>query len=157
MKILLAVDTSAFAETAARAVIERFSTRGNEVRVLHAAEWEQHLPPPYFFAQGADAAKAVLAFREQHLREADEHVKGIAEQLRTAGFTVTTEVCPEGDPREAILDAAAKWAADLIVVGSHGRTGLDRFLLGSVSERVVRHAPCSVEVVRPKPVPAGRT
>jgi nucleotide-binding universal stress UspA family protein len=47
-----------------------------------------------------------------------------------------------------ILDTAAKWHADLIVIGSHGRKGLDRFLLGSVSEAVARHAPCSVQIVR---------
>jgi nucleotide-binding universal stress UspA family protein len=47
-----------------------------------------------------------------------------------------------------IIDHAAEWHADLIVAGSHGWEGLNRFLLGSVSESVVRHAPCSVEVVR---------
>lgn len=41
------------------------------------------------------------------------------------------------------------WNADLIMLGSHGKRGLDRFLLGSVSEAVSRHAPCSVEIVRP--------
>jgi nucleotide-binding universal stress UspA family protein len=47
-----------------------------------------------------------------------------------------------------IVDRAAEWHADLIVLGSHGRHGLDRFLIGSVSEYVARHAPCSVEIVR---------
>jgi len=46
------------------------------------------------------------------------------------------------------LDAASEWHADLIMVGSHGRTGLDRLLIGSVSEVVARHAPCSVQIVR---------
>jgi len=53
-----------------------------------------------------------------------------------------------GIPKVVIIDDAKKWGADLIVVGSHGRTGLDRFLLGSVSEAVARHAACSVEIVR---------
>lgn len=47
-----------------------------------------------------------------------------------------------------ILDEATHWGADLIVVGSHGRRGVDRFLLGSVSEAVALHAACSVEVIR---------
>lgn len=55
-----------------------------------------------------------------------------------------------GTPEEAILDEAEKWDADLIVVGSHGFKGLDRFLLGSVSHDVAIHAPCSVEIVRSK-------
>ena len=68
-------------------------------------------------------------------------------KIREAGFQVDTAVY-EGAARAEILDASAQWHADLIVVGSHGRKGLDRFLLGSVSEFVARHAPCSVEIVR---------
>ena len=54
----------------------------------------------------------------------------------------------EGDPGEAIIEAARSERADLIVVGSHGRSGVGRFLIGSVSDHVVRHAPCPVLVVR---------
>ena len=53
-------------------------------------------------------------------------------------------------PEEAILDDAEKLDADLIVLGSQGFKGLDRFLLGSVSHDVAIHAPCSVEIVRLK-------
>ena len=70
-----------------------------------------------------------------------------AQALRTAGFKVATTT-EEGNPKSVIVDFAAKWPADLIVMGSHGDKGFDRFLLGSVSESVVRHAPCSVQVVR---------
>ena len=70
------------------------------------------------------------------------------------GATVET-LMPTGDPRELILDTAKEWPADLIVLGSHGLGGFDRFLMGSVSESVAVHAHCSVEVVRgnnsPKP------
>ncbi len=60
---------------------------------------------------------------------------------------VTNEV-GEGDPKDVILNIAAAWSADLIVMGSHGRTGLDKLLLGSVSQAVSLHAPCSVAIVR---------
>ncbi len=60
---------------------------------------------------------------------------------------VTNEV-GEGEPKDAILNIAAAWSADLIVMGSHGRTGLDKLLLGSVSQAVALHAPCSVAIVR---------
>ncbi|MGA3128412.1 MAG: universal stress protein [Candidatus Korobacteraceae bacterium] len=53
-----------------------------------------------------------------------------------------------GDIREKIIDDASGWGADLIVVGSHGRSGIQRFLLGSMAEFVARHAKCSVEIVR---------
>jgi len=54
-----------------------------------------------------------------------------------------------GDVREKIVEYAAEWGADLIVLGSHGRSGASRFLLGSVTEWIARHAPCSVKIVRP--------
>ncbi len=54
----------------------------------------------------------------------------------------------EGDPRDVIINIATSWKADLIVMGSHGRTGLDKFLLGSISQAVALHAPCSVAIVR---------
>lgn len=53
-----------------------------------------------------------------------------------------------GPPRSVILDEAESWGADLIVVGSHGYGRWERFLLGSVSQSIVSHAKCSVEVVR---------
>ena len=53
-----------------------------------------------------------------------------------------------GPPKTVILDEAESWGADLIVVGSHGYSAWKRFLLGSVSQAVVSHAKCSVEVVR---------
>ena len=54
----------------------------------------------------------------------------------------------EGDPRMEIVEEAKRSQADLIILGSHGRTGVARWLMGSVAEYVVRHAPCSVEVAR---------
>jgi nucleotide-binding universal stress UspA family protein len=153
MNILLAIDSSEYSDAAVSAVRAQFSSRENEVRVFHAVNWEEHLSTPYLFAQGAEAARDVLVMRDRLGHEAEQRVRGVAEQLRAAGFTTSTEVQQEGEPRTAILDAAQRWPADLIVVGSHGRSGLDRFLLGSVSEGVVRHATCSVEVVRPS---AGR-
>jgi nucleotide-binding universal stress UspA family protein len=60
---------------------------------------------------------------------------------------VTTAV-QQGDPKSMTIDASAEWHADLIVVGSHGRNALDRFLMGRGSEAIARHAPCSVEIVR---------
>ena len=62
-----------------------------------------------------------------------------------------------GDPGESIVSAAESEAADLIVVGTHGRGTIGRLLIGSVSEHVVRHAPCPVLVARPDPVGRPRS
>jgi nucleotide-binding universal stress UspA family protein len=70
-----------------------------------------------------------------------------AQQLRITCKTVRAEAVTD-DPRPAIVAAATREAADLIVVGSQGRSGLQRLLLGSVSHYVVNHAPCSVLVVK---------
>ena len=68
------------------------------------------------------------------------------------------EVIEEGEAAAVICREAADRGADVIVVGSHGRTGVKRLFLGSVSERVVRHAPCPVLVIRPEePSDAGAT
>jgi nucleotide-binding universal stress UspA family protein len=83
------------------------------------------------------------ALREQ----AKDLVLKAAEKLRGAKFNVSTELV-EGNPKSQIIEMANEWHADMIVLGSHGWTGLNRFLMGSVSEGVVRHAHCSVEIVR---------
>lgn len=72
------------------------------------------------------------------------HAEGI---LREAGFCAEGRVLM-GDPRDALVLAAKEERVDLLVLGSHGRTGLARFLLGSVSSHAVNHAPCSVLVVK---------
>lgn len=64
-----------------------------------------------------------------------------------AGLTVVTEVA-EGNPHEAILDYVAERGIDVVVMATHGRTGLDRAVMGSVAERVVRRSPVPVLTVR---------
>ncbi len=91
--------------------------------------------------------RALDAMWEAETRRAEALVTKVADELRSKNLKVTTTV-EQGDPKSKIIDAASKWRADLIVVGSHGRTGLEHFLLGSVSEAVARHAGCSVEIVR---------
>jgi nucleotide-binding universal stress UspA family protein len=70
-----------------------------------------------------------------------------ARKLADAG-PHTQERVLQSDPREALIEEAKKERADLIVVGSHGRTGLEKLVIGSVATHVVTHAPCNVMVVR---------
>ncbi len=74
---------------------------------------------------------------------------------RAIGVTVSFLVWT-GDPGESIVSAAGSESVDLVVVGTHGRGTIGRLLLGSVSEHVVRYAPCPVLVVRPASRPSDR-
>nr|WP_256421809.1 universal stress protein [Halobellus rarus] len=64
-----------------------------------------------------------------------------------AGLTVVTEIV-DGNPHEEILDYVSEYGIDMVIMGTHGRTGLDRVVIGSVAERVVRQSPVPVLTVR---------
>lgn len=143
MKILVAIDDSKSSDAAIQAVIRHMRTEGAEVKILHALE--PLLMIPEFSSSGN--MQNLIATEKARKEKADKLVAEAEEALRGAGFRAETLI-EEAEPRAAIIDHAAKWKADLIVVGSHGYRGLDRFLMGSVAEFVTRHASCSVEVVR---------
>ena len=145
MKILLAVDDSKSSEAVVQALIAQVQPQGTEVRLLHVIAL---LPVAYSGDEWGYSVDWQKVMQEQR-KQAEEFVQQAATKLRAAGFSVTTSV-EEGHPKSVIVESAAKWPADLILLGSHGRKGIDRFLLGSVSEAVARHAPCSVQVVRGK-------
>jgi nucleotide-binding universal stress UspA family protein len=145
MKIVLAVDGSSYSEDAAEAVAAHPWPPGTVVRVLSAVE---DVTPPAT-ELWYDAGGSLERARKEMETHAEQLTARIAEALRASKFTVETAV-RHGDARSVIVDEAKEWDADLIVVGSHGYTGLKRLLLGSVAQSVVSHAPCSVEVVRKK-------
>ena len=136
MKILLPVDDSKFSEAATQAVITQHQRPGTEVKVMHVVDLGLRVPTRY-----------AQELRTESVKEGEALVAKTAERLRAAGIKVVTDV-EEGDPRARIIDNAVRWPADLIVLGSHGRTGLEYFRMGSVAESVARHSPCSVEIVR---------
>jgi len=143
MRILLAIDDSKFSEAAVEAVIAQARPHGTEVRVLHVVE-----APPLLVARELGGYEPALQNAMEFQKEqAAALVAKTAEVLRARNLEVTTAL-EVGDPKSQILDVAEQWHADLIVLGSHGRKGLNRFLMGGVSEAVARHACCSVEIVR---------
>lgn len=85
---------------------------------------------------------------DERREHAEQAVAGAVEQLASMGLQVEGKV-EEGRPDDAIIKAAEAAGADLIVVGSHGRTGLTKVFMGSVAERVVGHATCPVLVIKP--------
>src|SRR5918998_3891505 len=97
-----------------------------------------------------DAGGNLEHAQQELTTHAEQPTAGVAETLRASGLSTETATL-DGDPRSVIVDEAERWSADLIVIGTHGYTGIKRWLLGSVAQAVISHAPCSVEVVRKKP------
>ena len=146
MKIIVAIDESKFSDAVVQLIIGQQRPESAQLRLIHVIEPFTFYFPPEMAAEYASTPQ-IEALRTDRVEKGKALLSAAGDKLRKAGFTVET-MLSEGDVRSAIIDSAAEEKADLIVVGSHGRKGLDRFLMGSVSEFVARHAPCSVEIVR---------
>lgn len=145
LKILLALDDSQYSAAAIKEIVGRPWPTRTTVRVLSVVE---SVPPPAA-ELWYDASGSLEGLQKELRKRAAELTTRAGERLKKHKLKVET-VVQEGDARSVIVDEARKWSADLIVMGSHGYTGLTRLLLGSVASFVVSHAPCSVEVVRRK-------
>ena len=144
MRVLIPTDGSELALMALLVVTEIPWPEGSEFKVLSSPEFPV-LAGEYPYYAPEQVAQLASA-GESQAKEAIE--KGL-ELLTKAGLRAGVEVTePKDTPAHAILAAAERWGADLIVMGSHGRRGFDRIVLGSVSETVALHAKCSVELVR---------
>jgi nucleotide-binding universal stress UspA family protein len=147
-KILLATDGSEFSERAARSIAERPWSAGTEVEVLSVVEMilsntQAWIEPPYI------DNKQMETLREDAMKRAQNAVASAVEILSKAFPKVEESISVLlGGPKAVIMEEADKIGADLIVVGSHGHQGIERFMLGSVSEAVALHAHGSVEVIR---------
>ena len=148
MKVLLATDGSGCSVLAARSIAERPWPSGAEIRILSVVElglstFQAFLEPPFVDSSAMEMLRAdAMKHSQDAILAAEQIVTGTGLKAST-----TVSVLVES-PKQIILDEASHWNADLIVVGSHGRRGINRFLLGSVSEAVATHAECSVEVIR---------
>jgi len=147
-RILLATDGSPCSQRAVESVAERPWPAGSEVRVISVPVFAG----PAIQAGYIDAA-SWEAIHGSATIEANRAVDEALNRFKQAALKAdgTVPVGLEG-PKASILDEAEQWKADLIVAGSHGWRGWDRFLLGSVSEALALHAPVSVEVIREKQI-----
>lgn len=135
--ILLATDGSAASEPASEQAIDlaiQVQARLLVVSVVPSAHGAESAP------EHSGDSRDSMAARTQ----------SIVQKAKAAGANATFLVW-EGEAGDGIVAAAHSEGADLIVVGSHGRSGVSRFFIGSVSDYVVRHARCPVMVVRGKP------
>jgi nucleotide-binding universal stress UspA family protein len=131
-RILIAVDGEPLAAHAAELGMELASALEAEIAFVHAIE------PGLEQAPGIAPADLVA--------EAEREGRKLIARLRQ--LVPALEFIHVGKPAHEIVRAAKDWPADMIVIGSHGRHGLQRALLGSVAEAVMRHAPCPVLVIR---------
>lgn len=145
-RILIADDGSA-AAAIARNLVARAPFAAFPVHVVSVAV----VPPPWQAAMSPMATELALEAFDESLRIQEREHGAIAEraaaELAPGRPSADTEV-RLGDPAGEIVAAAGEWGADLIAMGTHGRTGLRRMLLGSVARNVLHHAPCSVLVAR---------
>jgi len=144
MKILLAIDGSPCSEAAVEEVARRPWPEGSLVKVLTALETPMPPTPEGWALPGNYFLDLDAALRKQ----GENIVNRAIQKLKSNKTLLADAVLAPGAPRPVILDEAENWGADLIVMGSHGYGAWKRFLLGSVSQAVVSHAKCSVEVVR---------
>lgn len=137
-RILIAVDSGPISIHRTRIGLELARALGSEMAIVHAVE-----PPVEYSGEIAFPAELLL-------QAADGETKEIFARLqRSVGLRSSApQFIRVGHAAEVIGSVANEWAADLIVIGSHGRGGLGRVLLGNVAQAVVRHAPCLVLVTR---------
>lgn len=141
-RMLCAVDFSAASRDALRLAAEEAQASGAELIVAHA--W---VPPVLFVGEMVGLPASVIA---DMIGNAERELASWTTEARGFGATRVRSAFLHGAAWHEIVQLAKKDGADLIIVGTHGRTGLRHALLGSVAEKVVRHSPCAVLVVPPK-------
>lgn len=141
--ILVPVDFSALSDAALEQAKLLAAPLDASVHVIHVVEerYAAGLWPVEVYTAGTPQTFELL------VREAEKRMTGLFTEDERRQFRATTDVLV-GPPAHTIVDEAAHLGADLIVMGTHGRSGVAHMMIGSVAEKVVRSAPCPVLVVR---------
>lgn len=141
-RILVPLDGSDPSFQAARYAINIAKMVNAEIIFMHAV-----VNPPY--VEYMSAGLATASYIEEAKRQANTWYADLSEKATQKGVKVSSETIVDiASVADSILNYAESKKVDLIVIGTHGRTGVKRFLLGSVASGVVAHAKCSVLVVR---------
>jgi nucleotide-binding universal stress UspA family protein len=146
-RILFAWDGSSCATRAADLLRTWPIFAGSKVRVVSVADVEIPWWTGFPEAGSPEMMPMYVEAADASRKQLDEIAREMTAQLQASGFTAVADR-REGDAATEILAAATASKADLIIMGTHGRTGLRRLVLGSVARNVLQHAPCSVLVVR---------
>src|SRR5574340_179222 len=138
-KILIAHDGSKPSETALKKAFEIAEKFGSSVTVISVV-------PELYLTELMEVNR--IRILETLTEEAKNTMDRIKTKTKTIGLKPVKTMVKQGDPATEVLEAAKKIKADLIVTGSHGRHGAQKFLLGSVSSKIVDNSPCAVLVVK---------
>ncbi|MBF0482269.1 MAG: universal stress protein [Desulfovibrionaceae bacterium] len=139
MKILAAVDGSQSSQKALDWAAKFAKSFNASLVAVHVVENFNYLD---------DIPLASEAIKEKLANEGKMILEQAVSGAKGLGLEIETEIVSGTNPPEGILDYARTNGVDHIVVGSRGRKGLDRFVMGSVAQRIVRHSPCTVTVVK---------
>jgi len=156
-RILCPVDLSSFSLEALKLAVKMTDASGAALYLLHVID------NPFdelYMTSLTEAEPALLGLyrseplkRAKILRATENHSEVLLKQFAHPWISSLPKVryrIESGDPFEAILDTADAIRADLIVLATHGRTGIKRLIIGNVAEKVVRHAPCPVLIIKPR-------
>jgi len=140
--ILVATDGSKHSAAAASEAIGLAKRNGSKLTVISVVPSELMTPTDIEFSM---PQRELIAEKEMH--EAEKNAKTVKDAAQKEGVAVQAFVM-SGKPSDAIIETAREKGADLIILGSHGKTGIERLLMGSVAERVIVLAACAVLVVK---------
>jgi nucleotide-binding universal stress UspA family protein len=147
-RFLVPLDGSPLAECALPVAQELARRTGGVLVLLRSPEYvEAQLPSAVEFSMYLPQGRDLTDYYGKVRQETENYLAAVARRVDDAGVTVQTLV-EEGERAGAIVDAAAEEEVDLIIMTTHGRTGLSRWVLGSVAERVLHEAPCPVLILR---------
>ena len=135
-KILVAYDGTEFSDAALDEAITLAKGTDGEIAVITAVERNTEMEAMAPELDRKFEAKAV------------EDLKRAQDRVKASGIKLVEQEVSKDPPHEAVINMARQWQCDVVVMGTHGRTGLLRLLMGSTTERVIGNAPCSVLVVR---------
>ncbi len=148
MKILIATDGSDFSRTAIEKCCGMLNLTGNpQIKIVSVYEQMAPMATEPFAISAQYYQEMMDLARKQCETFAANSAEQIKKSFSDSNLSIETEV-KLGAPSRVIIDEAKDWNADLIVVGSHGRGFWGRLTIGSVSDAIVHHAPCSVLIAR---------
>lgn len=154
-RILVPIDFSACSRAAleyAESLAERF---GATIDLIYVWEVPPYIPPESMVGVPGHDTQTLVQVAHQN---AEQEMQRFTKDLKERGVKIGRALLDSGDPGRTIVEVAEDEGYDLIVAGTHGRTGFSHLIMGSVAERIVRHAKCPVLTVRvpDKPAPSSR-
>lgn len=146
-RVLVGVDGSDHSEHSVQWLRQFPLPVGCEVQIVTVLPSTEEMVRTHLLLPFGYGYRTALALAERQEHRVEKHLGTLASLLTDGGEQASVEIW-HGDPALALIQGAESSQADLMVVGSHGHSAVERFIMGSVSEKVLRHAPCSVMIVK---------